>query len=210
MANQLAMDKSLAINNLRDAGYSERRIAQTLGVSRGAVRRHLLRPEANGTTAPTAPVEQALTGSQGANRSKAPTGSSNEKPVSKAIGYARAASARSQPARNGSITPWFASSWPRDEPWLGRDGEDRPAVLPTLGDSGRIAMARGRPQHLRQGRDRPSSPESIRQTCPEVPEFPVPYEPSRPRPGASVSRAESRFRRNSAAWDRRPLWLTNC
>lgn len=41
MANRLAMDKSLAINNLHDAGYSERRIAETLGVSRGAVRRHL-------------------------------------------------------------------------------------------------------------------------------------------------------------------------
>ncbi len=41
MANQLTMDKSLAINNLSLAGYSERRIAETLGVSRGAVRRHL-------------------------------------------------------------------------------------------------------------------------------------------------------------------------
>jgi len=55
MANQLAMDKSFAINNLRDAGYSERRIAQTLGVSRGAVRRHLQRLASNSTTAPTAP-----------------------------------------------------------------------------------------------------------------------------------------------------------
>jgi hypothetical protein len=35
MANQLAMDKSFAINNLRAAGHPERRIAQTLGVPRG-------------------------------------------------------------------------------------------------------------------------------------------------------------------------------
>lgn len=53
MANQLAMDKSFAINSLRAAGYSERRIAQTLGVSRGAVRRHLRSPASNSTTAPT-------------------------------------------------------------------------------------------------------------------------------------------------------------
>jgi len=42
MANQLAMDKSFAINNLRAASYSERRIAQTLGVSREASRLHSL------------------------------------------------------------------------------------------------------------------------------------------------------------------------
>ncbi len=33
MANQPSMDKAFAINNLRDAGYSERRIAETLGAS---------------------------------------------------------------------------------------------------------------------------------------------------------------------------------
>jgi hypothetical protein len=32
--NQLAMDKSFAINILRASGYAERRIAPTLGVSR--------------------------------------------------------------------------------------------------------------------------------------------------------------------------------
>jgi hypothetical protein len=53
MANQLAMDKSLAINNLRNAGYSERRIAKTLGVSRGAVRRHLTSESSNSTKAST-------------------------------------------------------------------------------------------------------------------------------------------------------------
>jgi len=52
MANQLAVDKSFAMNNLRSAGYSKRRIAQTLGVSRGAVRRHLQALNPNSTTVP--------------------------------------------------------------------------------------------------------------------------------------------------------------
>jgi len=81
MENQLAMDKSFAINNLRDSGYSERRIAQMLGVSRGAVRRHLQAPGSNSTTAPTGPVGEAPTGSQDSNRTKAPTGSSGENHV---------------------------------------------------------------------------------------------------------------------------------
>lgn len=75
MANQLAMDKSFAINNLHAAGYSERRIAETLGVSRGAVRRHLQRTPPNSTTAPPASGEQAPTGSCDSNSTKAPTGS---------------------------------------------------------------------------------------------------------------------------------------
>jgi len=54
--NQLAMDKSFAVNNLRSADYSERRIAPTLGVARGAVRRHLRCPESNSTKAPTGSV----------------------------------------------------------------------------------------------------------------------------------------------------------
>lgn len=74
MANQLAMDKSFAINNLRAAGYSERRIADTLGVSRGAVRRHLRARKPNSTKAPTVPSEQAPTGSQDSNGTKVPTG----------------------------------------------------------------------------------------------------------------------------------------
>ena len=36
MANQLVMDESFAIHNLRSVGYSERRIAQTLARSRAA------------------------------------------------------------------------------------------------------------------------------------------------------------------------------
>lgn len=75
MTDQLAMDKSLAINNLRSAGYSERRIAKTLGVSRGAVRRHLASENSNSTTAPTAPSDPAPTGSAGSNSTTAPTGS---------------------------------------------------------------------------------------------------------------------------------------
>lgn len=53
MANQLTMDKSLVINHLRAAGDSERRIAGTLGVSRGVVRRHLQPAKPNSTKAPT-------------------------------------------------------------------------------------------------------------------------------------------------------------
>ncbi len=72
MANRLAMDKSLAINNLRAAGYSERRIAETLEISRGAVRRHLAAAESNSTRAQTAPAQ---TGSDDPNSTKAQTGS---------------------------------------------------------------------------------------------------------------------------------------
>jgi hypothetical protein len=75
MANQLAMDKSFAISNLRDAGYSERRIAEAIGVSRGAVRRHLTGESSNSTTAPTAPSNQTPTGSADPNSTAAPTGS---------------------------------------------------------------------------------------------------------------------------------------
>ncbi|WP_246146830.1 IS21 family transposase [Rubripirellula lacrimiformis] len=69
------MDKSLAINNLRDAGYSQRRIAKTLGVSRGAVRRHLADESSNRTKAPTGPSDLAPTGSGDSNSTTAPTGS---------------------------------------------------------------------------------------------------------------------------------------
>lgn len=72
------MDKSLAINNLRAAGYSERRIARTLNVSRGAVRRHLAGQASNGTKAPTGPDVVAPTGSENSNSTKAPTGSGDE------------------------------------------------------------------------------------------------------------------------------------
>jgi hypothetical protein len=73
--NQLAMDKSFAINNLRRSGYSERRIAETLGVSRGAVRRHLRPLHSNGTKAPTGSGGQTPTPHEASNSTKAPTGS---------------------------------------------------------------------------------------------------------------------------------------
>ncbi len=58
--------------HLRAAGYSQRRIAQTLKISRGAVRRHLAASEANSNRAQTA---QAQTGSGDPNSTKAQTGS---------------------------------------------------------------------------------------------------------------------------------------
>lgn len=54
--NQLTMDKSFAVNDLRSAGCSGRRIAATLGVSRGAARRQLRCPESNSSKAPTGSV----------------------------------------------------------------------------------------------------------------------------------------------------------
>ncbi|WP_153559406.1 hypothetical protein [Roseimaritima sediminicola] len=78
MANQLTMDKSLAINNLRAAGYSERRIADSLG----AVRRHLQPAKPNSTKASTGSDNQAATGSPNSNSTKAPTGS--EEPATSA------------------------------------------------------------------------------------------------------------------------------
>ena len=53
MANRLAMLKSQGVKALGEAGRSERDIAQVMGVSRGAVRRHLGREEANRTKACT-------------------------------------------------------------------------------------------------------------------------------------------------------------
>lgn len=53
MAYQLSMDKSLSIKTLRDNGLSERAICESLGVSRGAVRRHLAGIASNSTKAPT-------------------------------------------------------------------------------------------------------------------------------------------------------------
>ncbi len=56
MADQLKMHKSLAIRQLHAQGMSERQVAEALGVSRGAVRRHLAAPAANSTKAPTGEV----------------------------------------------------------------------------------------------------------------------------------------------------------
>jgi hypothetical protein len=72
MANRLAMLKSQGIQSLAAAGHSERAIAEALGVSRGAVRRHLGREGSKRTKAPTG---EAPTGSEGPNGTKAPTGS---------------------------------------------------------------------------------------------------------------------------------------
>ncbi len=72
------MDKSLGISSLRAAGYSERRIAEALGVSRGAVRRHLAAERSNSTTAQTG---SAPTGSEDSNSTKAQTGSASDPPA---------------------------------------------------------------------------------------------------------------------------------
>ena len=53
MTNLLAMLKSREIQWLAEAGQSEREIAEALGVSRGAVRRHLGREGSKRTKAPT-------------------------------------------------------------------------------------------------------------------------------------------------------------
>ena len=53
MANRLGMHKSPAIKAFVAAGRSERKTAKVLQVSRGAVRRHLGREGANRTKAPT-------------------------------------------------------------------------------------------------------------------------------------------------------------
>jgi transposase len=75
MANQLAMDKVLAIQGLAARGFSERRIANTLGISRKAVRRHLGRCDPKDTKAPTG---EAPTGSTTPKDTKAPTGSADD------------------------------------------------------------------------------------------------------------------------------------
>lgn len=66
MANHMKVAKVSSIKELYAQGWSQRRIARELGVSRGAVRRHL-QATANGT--------QADSPSGDSNRAKAPTGS---------------------------------------------------------------------------------------------------------------------------------------
>ncbi len=61
------MNKALAIKPLQKAGYSERKIAEQLAVSRKAIRFHLRRTDSKDI--------QALTGSALAKDTKAPTGS---------------------------------------------------------------------------------------------------------------------------------------
>lgn len=62
MANQLGMEKSLAIKQLWAQGLSQREIVKALGVSRGAVIRHTQGEASNSTKAPT--------GSEGSDGSK--------------------------------------------------------------------------------------------------------------------------------------------
>lgn len=71
MTNQLNMRKSLTIRQLHQQGLSQREIAQTLGVSRGAVIRHLAGESSNSTKAPTGIVP---TGSPDPNSTIVPTG----------------------------------------------------------------------------------------------------------------------------------------
>jgi transposase len=71
MVNRLGMDKVHAIKTLRSQGMPERRIADTLRISRKAVRRHLARETSKDTKAPTG---EAPTGSAGPKDTKAPTG----------------------------------------------------------------------------------------------------------------------------------------
>ena len=66
MANHLKVAKVSSINELYAQVWSQRRIARELGVSRGAVSRHV-RAVSN--------EAQASTGSDSSNRAKAPTGS---------------------------------------------------------------------------------------------------------------------------------------
>ncbi|MBM3965377.1 MAG: IS21 family transposase [Planctomycetes bacterium] len=73
MANQLAMDKVQAVKHLAQSGFSERRIAEQLGISRKAVRHHLGRNRPKDTKAPT--------GSTCSKDTKAPTGSDSHKAI---------------------------------------------------------------------------------------------------------------------------------
>ena len=73
MANHLQVAKVSSILELHAQGWSQRRIARELGVSRGAVARHL-RAAANRAKAPP--------GSADSNRAKAPPGSSDSEIVS--------------------------------------------------------------------------------------------------------------------------------
>jgi hypothetical protein len=97
--NQLAMNKSFAVNNLRFAGYSERRIAQTLHVSRGAVRRHLRASASNSTKAPTGSGDAAPTGYGDSNDTKALTGSTDDMGASEAVAVSVSSSSQCAPFR---------------------------------------------------------------------------------------------------------------
>lgn len=75
MSNQLAMDKVQAIKSLRAKGMSQRRIAETLGISRKAVRRYLEDDSPKDTKAPTGKAPTGSADSTDPKDTKAPTGS---------------------------------------------------------------------------------------------------------------------------------------
>jgi len=75
MAHHLAMDKVQAIKDLASGGYSGRRIAETLGISRKAVRRHLATDFSKDTKAPTGKAPTGSPESLAPKVAKAPTGS---------------------------------------------------------------------------------------------------------------------------------------
>lgn len=82
MANRLKVAKVSSIQELHARGWSQRRIARELGVSRGAVARHL-RAAANEARTPSR--------SSGSNGAKAPTGSTGpEEPSNRATSSAEA------------------------------------------------------------------------------------------------------------------------
>jgi transposase len=72
MANHLSMAKCNGIVGLHQEGWSQRRIAEALGIDRKTVRRQLASEAAKGTKAPTG---KAPTGSDDSKGAKAPTGS---------------------------------------------------------------------------------------------------------------------------------------
>src|SRR5688572_7015537 len=72
MANHLSMAKFNGIVSLHQEGWSQRRIAEALGVDRKTVRRQLASEAAKGAKAPTG---KAPTGSDDSKGAKAPTGS---------------------------------------------------------------------------------------------------------------------------------------
>lgn len=69
MANRLTVAKVLSVKQLHEQGWSKRRIARELGISRGAVDRHLAEAAQNGISIP----EEGI--SNRATSTKAPTGS---------------------------------------------------------------------------------------------------------------------------------------
>lgn len=74
MANRLKVAKAASTHDLHAQGWSQRRIARELGVSRGAVARHL-RTAANEAKAPTGSGDRDGASKRATSSAKAPTGS---------------------------------------------------------------------------------------------------------------------------------------